>query len=692
MTNTQSITLDLTNPHISPPPTVYAKQGDSGSRKVVAKIIDNGNDVTTSAPCRIYFSGVGGGSPCYITGTMTSGAVSFTIPQTATRKSGTVKGEVQILNSTNTAEVIATMSFDLVVKQTAYNVGAIVGTNGENLSDQYVDTVIGSVFDEFAKSTAESSGAELIGVSPIDGIEGDNAQAVLTALSTELNDIRTRANLFDKTTITLGFHKQDIGTVYGTARGASGDESNYFYSALIAVNGEETIWTNSVFNGVHPIYVLEFDSNKTVIASHTNTNNSFVTNANAKYICFSSRQTEIDENIISKKRLDFYRGYNDCDIVTSQFVEKPIGDLTDSKYIMDGYIFDSANANIFPYKIKSNYSVSNLISVGEHEKLVFTNNSNGTGYCALRSAIEGGSKTQITIEPRKKTVVDLSDYNFFAFEIATTSLPNLSVFFDDEYNNETSNEYLDKMQLKGLTIVFDGDSVAEGAGVTEVTTGIAPNNNKGWGYSIQNLCKDSICYGFAQSGWRIGRKSNESNSNSLLEHISQYPSDVDVFVLSGGYNDQAQQMALGSIVEHQYYSAEYDEYTTIGALESWICQLRKSYPLAKIMYVITGTRTFPSDDDALWSNVDTKGNSITDLYTTNNQRFELFFNSIEKVLNKWGIPYIDLRKEAGIEGTGEPNELINIQMWENGAGLHPTKICYDSHLAPKILNKIRSLI
>lgn len=142
MTNTQNIILDLTNPHISPPPTVYAKQGDSGSRTVVAKIIDNGADVTISAPCRIYFSGVGGGSPCYITGTMTSGAVTFTIPQTATMKSGTVKGEVQILNSENAEEVIATMSFDLVVKQTAYNVGAIVGGGGVNLADQYVDEVV----------------------------------------------------------------------------------------------------------------------------------------------------------------------------------------------------------------------------------------------------------------------------------------------------------------------------------------------------------------------------------------------------------------------------------------------------------------------------------------------------------------------------------------------------------------------
>ena len=44
-----------------------------------------------------------------------------------------------------------------------------------------------TIFDELAKKTAESSGAELIGVSPIDGIEGDNAQAVLGAINTQLS-------------------------------------------------------------------------------------------------------------------------------------------------------------------------------------------------------------------------------------------------------------------------------------------------------------------------------------------------------------------------------------------------------------------------------------------------------------------------------------------------------------------------
>lgn len=44
-----------------------------------------------------------------------------------------------------------------------------------------------TIFDELAEKTSESSGAELIGVSPIDGIEGDNAQAVLESVNTQLS-------------------------------------------------------------------------------------------------------------------------------------------------------------------------------------------------------------------------------------------------------------------------------------------------------------------------------------------------------------------------------------------------------------------------------------------------------------------------------------------------------------------------
>ena len=85
MTSTQNITVDLSNPYISPAPVIYAKQGDSKTRAVSLTITDNGKKVSVDAstPYRVYFGGVKGNSSCYITGIMNTDTIEFSIPQSA---------------------------------------------------------------------------------------------------------------------------------------------------------------------------------------------------------------------------------------------------------------------------------------------------------------------------------------------------------------------------------------------------------------------------------------------------------------------------------------------------------------------------------------------------------------------------------------------------------------------------------
>ena len=49
MISTQNITVDLSNPYISPAPVIYAKQGDSKTRAVSLTITDNGKKVSVKS-------------------------------------------------------------------------------------------------------------------------------------------------------------------------------------------------------------------------------------------------------------------------------------------------------------------------------------------------------------------------------------------------------------------------------------------------------------------------------------------------------------------------------------------------------------------------------------------------------------------------------------------------------------------
>ena len=218
----------------------------------------------------------------------------------------------------------------------------------------------------------------------------------------------------------------------------------------------------------------------------------------------------------------------------------------------------------------------------------------------------------------------------------------------------------------------------------------------GWDYNIQQLYPKSICYGYGKSGWRVGRFS-ESDKQSLLDHIPQYPSEVDYFVLSGGYNDMAQQMALGTLVKpsdgnNAYYGSVFDEYTFIGALESWIKQIRVKYPKAKIMYVLTPRRNYAT---CPVFNNDSKGVRVKDvLYSTGYERMDIFWDAIIEVCKKWSIPYLDFRYTGQIVGSAETDSTVDTVYFYNvatGDVTHPNSYYYEHFLAPQIDSKLNQM-
>ena len=528
-----------------------------------------------------------------------------------------------------------------------------------------------------------------------------------TKFQSDVNEIAENINsinLFNGN-IHSGIHSQQNGEQYGSIT----TNESYFYTDLIPVDGIEKICALSDFKYTRPLYVTFFNELGRVIGY---VNDRFIIinksdfPANTKYFIITTNITEKDTLMIYTKIPSDYvspqsyniNAYNKIDkkykrldrgLITGKYpasASNPIYPLIDGDNVVCSYLIDLTNISKISY-----------ISKGGYHNLKFINTSKNI--ISYNVIIEGQTRGTITVPDNVIACIYYSSIpsdpeNNITF-VSGEDIPDRIYRFDEiDINDEYEKDYLYKK-----SVVFDGDSITEGAGVSDISTGIAPNNNKGWGYWIQKNHPSAYVYGYAHSGWTVGRRSGYTDS--LLNHINQYPEDVDIFVLSGGYNDQARQMALGEMIEptdgsSAYFNATFDEYTFIGALEYWFQQLRYNYPDAVIVYIITPYRVY--QNNPVFAN-DTKGNPVSSLYTNGKERLDLFWESIRKVCNKWGIKYLDFSVCSNVVGTGEStgNGLtVNSRYFQLNDGVpdftHPNTKFYKDFLVPQIESLIKSVM
>lgn len=162
--NTQQIYLELTNKIQTPPPVITVKQGDSASRSVNIVICDNGairDDISTES-AELYFAG---NPPTYIVETVTDGVCSFTVPQSAILKSGTIMAELRLKDPEDTEYLLSTMSFIVDVVPAVYDVDAIIGSNDG-------DALLKATSDAIA--AAEEATQAILDVAKLDyDVDGD---------------------------------------------------------------------------------------------------------------------------------------------------------------------------------------------------------------------------------------------------------------------------------------------------------------------------------------------------------------------------------------------------------------------------------------------------------------------------------------------------------------------------------------
>jgi hypothetical protein len=161
-----------------------------------------------------------------------------------------------------------------------------------------------------------------------------------------------------------------------------------------------------------------------------------------------------------------------------------------------------------------------------------------------------------------------------------------------------------------------------------------------------------------------GKESIYERVIKMKENYKDY--DFDYIILDGGANDIFKQVQLGTITKD--VNTEFDTYTTLGALEA-ICQyLNMNYFSAKKLFVFAHT------------------------FTDSRERQKFVFKRMKEVLEKWGIPYVDIGQVSNLSNWN----LKTGSEWQSSVAkdyfvedmLHPNLLGYQKFYFPYVENAL----
>lgn len=228
----------------------------------------------------------------------------------------------------------------------------------------------------------------------------------------------------------------------------------------------------------------------------------------------------------------------------------------------------------------------------------------------------------------------------------------LGLFYPDMPNNSVCNfEYVvDRPQTIGCV----GDSTTFGLGGTSWTT------------KLSELCNIPTVYNYGVSGSTIVSNGNDG----FIDRIPNMIDDLDVIVLWGGVNDFMWTNQTKEIFKTNF--------------EKVVKALLDKYPKAKFIGLTPMKFKYTAPADGIKSRSWNEANSDSGVL------LEEFVEAEIEIFNKYSIDFKDLFNESGIscEHAGQANEYFV----GNGDLLHPNEKGNLKILAPRIANKIKSIL
>lgn len=320
--------------------------------------------------------------------------------------------------------------------------------------------------------------------------------------------------------------------------------------------------------------------------------------------------------------------------------------------------------NLINEEILNNFKIRDCYLVcQEHSKMVYIDTFNKTitippSYICLSNKLLKATNEQII------NYTNTNEFRWLYYN-KTSELIEYTTFYKDDsnyyflglfYPDMPRNSYcnfkfvVDKPQSIGCL----GDSITYGLGGTSWTT------------KLSELCNIPTVYNYGVSGTTI----ITNGTTGFIDRIPNMVKDLDVIILWGGVND-----FMWTNQSKEVFKANF---------EKVVKALLDKYPKAKIVGLTPMKFKYTASADGILTRAWNEPNSQSGVLLKDYVDVEI------EIFNKYSIEYKDLFNESGIscEHNGQANEYFV----GNGDLLHPNEKGNLLVLAPKIANKINSLL
>lgn len=214
--------------------------------------------------------------------------------------------------------------------------------------------------------------------------------------------------------------------------------------------------------------------------------------------------------------------------------------------------------------------------------------------------------------------------------------------------------------------VYDGDSIAESR-LTNYANGGA------YAKIIADLTNGTYINQATSTGHLSSTINNPyyptTTTHSVVDNLTNLPTDGDLYCFEGGINDYWANIPLGTVSDTDY-TGTLDINTVAGALEYIFRYAINNFVGKPIIFVIMHKIQTTFIDE------NTRGNTFTD-----------FHNMFVKICNKYSIPYYDAFMHSGLNGWNPVQSNIFLNAGVHGAdGTHPNKEGYMRYYVPQLIN------
>lgn len=354
--------------------------------------------------------------------------------------------------------------------------------------------------------------------------------------------------------------------------------------------------------------------------------------------------------------------------------------LLDIKRAQRGYVTSTGIVSTYP---SYRYSHPIFVQKGKSYKQVLPVGLGGNkGYCRCDEKgtpfLNGGTYIQegdfaiytpeftgfilVNLGSTKREDLMFTEYDLYPeeFQPYEELLPNAKVEYHNILNIPQSQDSI----LIGKIIAFDGDSICAGAGKIGGYGKIIAERN---GMTYQNL---AVGGGTIRTGTY---SSSGAARHWISESVLNLREDADYIIVEGGVNDDVTGEFLGEF--SPYYTDDFDSSTFYGAMDTLCKNLYERFPGKKVGFIV-----------------------VHAVYGWSAARETEKYVAVTKVLNKWGIPYLDLNKECPPFGL-LPSDSHLVKTYtkpldsdaSKGDGWHPNEEGYKKYYCDKIEAWLKTL-